>query len=207
MLSCLACTLGRIGNEIYNESRSEVHEMTQGFKKGNVGSSTMPHKRNPFVSGRLTAFARQSRSIMCDSLMMMECTGERDFRNIAVEYIPIERISIITDGALDKAINLLTNLEIHKADIQRNLDFLGGLVFSEGLMMKLAKAFGRLEAHEMIYEYAQKAIGEGLVFKELILADEKIMAVITPEEVDDIMQPEKYIGLAEYFVDVVTGNK
>ena len=206
MLACLSGTLGRIGNEVYNASRSEVHEMTQGFKKGNVGSSTMPHKRNPFVSGRLAAFGRQARSVVGDALTMMETANERDFRNLSVEYIPIERISIITDGALDLAINLLSNLEIHKADIQKNVDLLGGLVFSEAFMMRLSKAFGRLEAHEMMYEYAQKAIGEGLVFKDLILADEKIMSVLTPEEIDEIMQPDKYIGLSEYFVDVVTGK-
>lgn len=205
-LSCLTCTLGRFGNEIYINNKSEVNELAQGFKAGNVGSSTMPHKRNPFVSARLAAYGRYARTTTADALMLMESTNERDVRTLSVEYHAIERAAELADASLDIAIPLISNMEVHEVNIKKNLDLLGGLVFSEAVMMRLSKTFGRLEAHEMMYEHAQKAIEENLVFKDLLLSDSRITSQIPVEELEEIMKNEKYIGLSEYFVDVVAGK-
>ena len=71
-LCILTNSLGRIGNEVYNASRTEVNEYAEGFRMGKVGSSTMPHKRNPFQSGRIVAYSRLSRGIMADAVSFSE---------------------------------------------------------------------------------------------------------------------------------------
>ncbi len=203
-LCILDGTLGRIANEIYNAQRTEVNEMSEGYKPGKVGSSTMPHKRNPFIAISIVQYARQSRSLMIDSLTSMEATNERDGRVLMGENEYLARIFCLTDAALDKMIDLLENLEVHEYAITRNLNITGGLIYAEALMMELAKTYGRLESHEIIYEIAQASISTHQEFKELLLSDDRVTKVLTAEDLDRIMRPEGYIGLAEYFVDVVT---
>lgn len=205
-LTMVVTTLARIGNEIYINSKTEVGELTEGFKAGKVGSSTMPHKRNPFIAGTLSGYGKIARSSIVDMLSVMDATNERDCRTLFVEAYPVENISKLADAALDVTVGLLSGLEVHEDAITRNLHCMGGLVFAEALMIRLAGEFGRLEAHEMIYQLAQKAIGEGLNFRTLLLNDQVIGQRITAEELDRIMDPKGYIGLSEYFVDVTVGK-
>lgn len=206
VLTMIIMTLARIGNEVYINSKTEVGELTEGFKAGKVGSSTMPHKRNPFIAGRLSSYGKIARSCIVSTLSCMDATNERDCRELFVEAYPIEDISKLADAALDTAIELLSGLQVHEDAISRNLHCTGGLVFAEALMIRLADEFGRLEAHEMIYQLAQKAISEGLNFRTLLLKDEVIGKRVTAEELDRIMNPQGYIGLSEYFVDVAVGK-
>lgn len=205
-LSILCGTLGRIANEVYNGQRSEVNELSEGFKPGKVGSSTMPHKRNPFIPGEVIAYARLARSVMVDALGCMEGTNERDVRTIGMEKEFLARICCLTDAALDRCILLMEDLEVHESGIKRNLDLLGGLVYAEALMMRLSKDYGRLESHEIIYELAQKAISENRSFRQLLLEDERTASKLTEADLDQIMDPAHYTGLSTYFVDAIVGK-
>ncbi len=208
ILSILTATLGRIGNEVYNAQKSEVNELAEGFQMGNVGSSTMPHKRNPFVSGRIVTNSRLSRGVVADALASMEGTNERDVRTLWMETEYLTKSFLLVDSTLDGTQNLIENLEIHPVGIERNLNILNGLVFAEAIMMELADTFGRLEAHEMVYQLAQKAISENKSFKEMLLEDSEINKHMSAEKLDEIMIPSRYIGLSEYFTDVVCrGNQ
>ena len=205
VLSILTAALGRVGNEIYNEQRSEVNELAEGFRPGKVGSSTMPHKRNPFVPARLATYGRQIRSCMAEILTTMEATNERDVRTLGMENEVLARTFCITDAALDTALDLVEHMEVHEDAIGRNLDLLHGLGFAETVMMRLSGAYGRLDAHELVYEIAQQAISEHRSFRELLLADSRVSSQISPEEMDTLMDPARYTGLAAYFVDQITG--
>lgn len=202
-LCILMAALGRIGNEVYRGSSTEVNEYAEGFRMGKVGSSTMPHKRNPFQAATIVAHARLARSVMMDALNAMDSTYERDARPLFMESEYLTKAFLLADATLDSATDLMEKLEVHEADIQRNLDHLHGLTFAEAVMMALAERYGRLEAHEMVYQVAQAAISEHKSFRDLLLEDPKVRAVLTPETLDAIMVPAKYIGLAEYFVDQV----
>lgn len=205
-LSILTASLGRIGNEIYNERRTEVDELSEEYKKGQVGSSTMPHKRNPFVPAQLAANGRMSRSIMADALLTMESTNERDVRVLFVETYPIKNAFFLADSSLDLAIQIISGLTVNEKNIQRNLDLLNGLVFSEALMMKLGEKVGRLKAHDVIHSIALEAIDIDQSFKELILNNEDIVSALGKEEIEYIMNPSNYVGLSEYFVDKVVNK-
>ncbi len=206
-LSILCGTLGRIANEVYNGQRSEVNELSEGFRPGKVGSSTMPHKRNPFIPGEVISYARLSRSTVVDALGCMEGTNERDVRTIGMEKEFLARSCCLTDAALDRCNLLLEDLEVHETGIRRNLDLLGGLVYAEALMMRLSGDYGRLESHEIIYELAQKAISGNRSFRELLLEDPRTASRLSAEELDRIMDPAHYTGLATYFVDAIVGKE
>ena len=205
-LCILTGTLGRIGNEVYIGQKSEVDELSEGFRPGKVGSSTMPHKRNPFIPGEIVSYSRLSRSVMVDALTSMEGTNERDVRTIGVEDEFLARACCLADAALDQAILLMEDLEVHEEKIKRNLELSGGLVFAEALMMQLSGQYGRLESHELVYELAQKAISQHRDFRSILLEDGRITAVLTEEALDDIMKPDHYVGLSEYFVENVVGK-
>ena len=201
---CILCgSMGRIGNEIYNASRTEVNEYAEGFRAGKVGSSTMPHKRNPFQSSHIVAYSRLSRSVMIDALSAMESTSERDTRSLFTENEFLAKAFLLADCCLDETLDLVEKMEVHQREIDRNLNLLGGLVFAESIMMALAKTCGRLKAHEIVYESAQEAISTGKSFRDLLLADERVSAVLTADQLDELMVPENYIGLSETFVDLV----
>lgn len=206
-LCILTGTMGRIANEVYNGQRTEVNELAEGFAPGKVGSSTMPHKRNPFIPGEIVGCSRLIRSTLMDALGSMEGTNERDVRTIFMEKEFLSRACVLCDSALDLSIVLMRDLEVHENGIRRNLDLLGGLVYAEALMMRLSKAYGRLESHEIIYELAQKAISENLVFRSLLLEDDRTARVLTASDLDEIMDPAHYTGLATYFVDTIAGKE
>ena len=206
-LCILTGTLGRIANEVYNGQRSEVNELSEGFVPGKVGSSTMPHKRNPFIPGEIVSYARLCRSMIVDALGSMEGTNEIDLREIGMESEYLARSFCLADAALDRSILLMRDLEVHENGIKRNLDLLGGLIYAEALMMRLSKDYGRLDAHEIIYELAQKAISDNVNFRSLLLTDPRTADKLTEEELDEIMNPSHYIGLSTYFVDAIAGKE
>ncbi|SET19836.1 MULTISPECIES: class-II fumarase/aspartase family protein [Enterocloster] len=203
-LAMICGTLGKLGNEVYIGQKTEVNEMAEGFSPDKVGSSTMPHKRNPFVPARLSGFGRMARSIVVDAYTVMESTNERDTRSLRMEPYFMERISSLTDAALDTAIDLFTYIEIREKSFEKNLNILGGLIYTEALMMHFANKFGRIEAHDILHDIAQEAVAEGKNFVDKLLENAKVMENFTKEELLSLMNPAKYIGLSEHFTDVVT---
>lgn len=205
-LAMICGALGRMGNEVYNEQRSEVNELAEGYAEGKVGSSTMPHKRNPFLPGRLAGRGRIAGTLVMRAMQCLENTNERDCRVLCIEPYHLKEICCLADGTLDIALELFDRMEVHGDQIRRNMDLLQGLIFSEALMMRLAENLGRMEAHELVHELAMEAIEQKRQLKDLVLADSRIMAHLTEAELEQLMRPERYIGLAEQFVDQVAGE-
>lgn len=206
-LAMICGAVGRMGNEVYNEQRSEVNELAEGYALGKVGSSTMPHKRNPFLPGRLAGRGRIAGTLVMRAMQCLENTNERDCRTLCIEPYHLKEICCLADGTLDIALELFGQMEVHEDQIGHNLEILQGLIYSEALMMRLAEVYGRMEAHELVYELAMAAIAQKRQLKELALADSRVMAHLTEEELENLMRPEHYTGLAEHFVDQVAGTE
>ena len=205
-LAMICGAVGRMGNEVYNEQHSEVNELAEGYAQGKVGSSTMPHKRNPFLPGRLAGRGRIAGTLVMRAMQCLENTNERDCRTLCIEPYHLKEICCLADGTLDIALELFGQMEVHEDQIGHNLEILQGLIYSEALMMRLAEVYGRMEAHELVYELAMAAIGQKRQLKELALADSRVTAHLTEEELENLMRPEHYTGLAEHFVDQVAGT-
>jgi len=195
-------TLDKIGTEIRSMQRSEIGEMEEGFGKKQVGSSTMPHKRNPIKSEQICGLARIVRGFVETELLNNTLWDERDLTNSSSERIVFPEGCILTDHILNLGINVLENIRFNQANIDRNLNILNGLNMGEAIMIELTlRGVGRQEAHEIVRSAAMKSVEENVHFKEALLADKELAAVLTENDIENLVNPYKYIGTAVEQVD------
>lgn len=202
-LAIIAGTTGRIAREILSLQRTEICEVEEPFFMGKVGSSTMPHKRNPQVCEGVIALTRIVRAQAPLMVESMGCENERDWGCEAVEWDAIPKSSIHLAGALEKINDILENLIVYPENMKRNLDALKGAMLSEAVMLHLGEKLGRLNAHEIVYEVCMKAFTDGKPVIEDLLEREEVSKHFNRDQLEEIMKPEKYIGLSTQFVDRV----
>jgi len=205
ILALIGETLNKIATEIRNLQRTEIDEVAEGFKKGKqVGSSTMPHKRNPILAERICGLSRIIKADMLVAFDNIPLWHERDLTNSSPERIIIPESCILLDYILMKSIELLENLEFKYENIKRNLNMSRGLVMAENLMVQLVeKGMGRQEAHELIREDAMKVYSTGQNFLEVLKADDRVAKMFSESDLEAAMDPENYIGTAVEQVDAV----
>ena len=205
ILALIGETLNKIATEIRNLQRTEIDEVAEGFKKGKqVGSSTMPHKRNPILAERICGLSRIIKADMLVAFDNIPLWHERDLTNSSPERIIIPESCILLDYILMKSIDLLENLEFKYDNIKRNLDMTRGLIMAENLMVRLVeKGMGRQEAHELIRENAMKVYSSDKGFFEVLKEDERLAQYISEKDLEAAMDPENYIGTAVEQVDSV----
>ena len=202
LLALVAGTLDKMGREIRNLQRTEIAEVFEPFARGQVGSSTMPQKRNPHKSERVCGLARVIRASVIPSLETIALEHERDLSNSSLERITILEGFILTDYILRQMTSILGGLEFDYGNIRRNLDLTLGLCLTERVMIELVrKGVGRQEAHEMLRRLAARCWKERRSLRELMLKDPKASRLATPEELDEWLKPENYLGTAFEQVD------
>ncbi len=197
LLAIIAGTLDKMGREVRNLQRSEIAEAYEPFMRDQVGSSTMPQKRNPHKSERVCGLARLIRASVAPSLETIALEHERDLTNSSLERITIPEGFILTDYILRQMTSILRGLVFDHENIRRNLDLTLGLCLTERVMLELVrKGVGRQEAHEMMRRIAMKCWNERRSLREVMLEDEQAGGVVTEDELDDWLKPENYLGTA-----------
>lgn len=203
-LAGVASTLDKICLEVRLMQRSEIGELAEGFGRKQVGSSTMPHKRNPINAEQVCGLARVVRAYAGPALENNVLWDERDLTNSSCERVIIPEGTILLDHILNKTIRVVAGLTFYPENIRRNLGLLRGVQMSEAVMIELARrGFGRQAAHEIVREASMKAFEEKASLKEALLANPGIAARLTPADVDRITDPESYIGTAVEQVEEV----
>jgi adenylosuccinate lyase len=205
-MAILTGTLGKIAQEVYALQRTEIAELEEPFSPGKVGSSTMPHKRNPPACELVVALARAARAIAPQAIESVISEHERDKIGTNSEREWTARLFCLTDAALTKTIAIVRGLSVRSANMRRNLDALKGLLMSEPVMYALGARLGRQEAHEMVYSVCMQAFEQDRPLREVLLAHPEIGAALTPAEIDSLLDPERYTGLAGVFVDRVLAS-
>lgn len=200
-LALVAGTVEKMAKEIRNLQRTEIAEVAEAFEKKQVGSSAMPHKRNPHQSERLCSLARMVRAYAGVALENMALEHERDLTNSANERILLPESFICTDYMLKSMADILEHLEFFPENIQRNLECTQGGILAERLMGALVeKGMPRQEAHERVRELAIEARDKGMHLREV--AKEKIKQ-LNAKEIERIFEIQSYIGEAVELVDMV----
>jgi len=190
-------TLDKIAVEFRSLQRSEIAEIEESFRKGQVGSSTMPHKRNPIKSEQICGLARIVRAMVEPELQNNTLWDERDLTNSSCERIVFPEACVLTDHIIKLAIGVTENLRLYPENIRRNLDLLKGLNMGEAVMIELAmRGVGRQEAHEIVRSSAMEAHESGKHFKEVLLAKPEVANYLSEEDVINLVDPDKYIGTA-----------
>ncbi len=193
----IAGTLDKVAREIRNLQRTEISEMFEPFRQDQVGSSTMPHKRNPHKTERVCGLARLIRSNIVPALETIALEHERDISNSSLERIIIPEGFILTDYILRQMTGILRDAVFDYENIERNLNLTRGLCLTEKVMIELVeKGIGRQDAHEMLRRLAMKCWKERRSLREVMLEDEKASGLVTEAELDDWLNPENYIGTA-----------
>lgn len=206
-LAIMAASMAKIGNEVYALQKSEIAELEESQGTGSVGSSTMPHKRNPFRSMEIATNAKLIRGYAETMMSALELEHERDPRSAAVEHVLLQRACSTVHASVERAIKLVNNLEVYPDNMARNLEALHGLIFSEAIMMELSQKLGRQTAHEIIHEISMQAFENKISVKTLLKKNQIVKAVLTDAKIDEIMKPENYIGLAPLFAERLTKQK
>jgi len=193
----IAGTLDKIAREIRNLQRTEISEMFEPFRQDQVGSSTMPHKRNPHKTERVCGLARLIRSNIVPALETIALEHERDISNSSLERIIIPEGFILTDYILRQMTGILRDAVFDYENIERNLNLTLGLTLTEKVMIELVeKGIGRQDAHEMLRRLAMKCWKERRSLREVMLEDDEASGLVTEAELDDWLNPENYIGTA-----------
>jgi adenylosuccinate lyase len=198
-LAITAALFEKIAKEIRNLQRNEVGEISESFGKKQVGSSTMPHKRNPHKSERICSIARLVRANVQTAIENIPLEHERDLTNSANERAIFSESFIAVDYMGSQLIKLLDGLEFFPENIEKNLNLTHGLIMAERLMIALTEkgVMGRQEAHEKVRELAQQAFREKKELKDLA----KEERLLPDTELEILFDPHTYIGSAEKIVE------
>jgi adenylosuccinate lyase len=197
-----ATTLDKICIEIRSLARSEIAEVEESFGKKQVGSSTMPHKRNPIKSEQVCGLARIIRAMVEPELLNNTLWDERDLTNSSCERIVFPEACVLTDHIIRLTAGIIQNLRFYPENIRKNLELLNGLNMGEAIMIELSKkGVGRQEAHEIVRQCAMIARENRIHMKDALLGNEIVSKYMTEDEIVSIMNPDNYIGTAVEQVD------
>ena len=195
-LAMIAGTCGKIAHEVYVLQKSEVQEVEEPFPDGKVGSSTMPHKRNPAICEGIIALSRTVRSSLPLAFETLIAEHERDKVGLQTEREFIARTMAQTDAALAKTVLVTEGLDVRAENMRANLDITKGLTLSEAVMMALGDKLGRQQAHEILYRSCMIAFKEDTTMRDALMHSMEVRDVLSEDEIDVLLDPEAYTGLA-----------
>lgn len=206
-LALIAGMIEKISVEIRHLQRTEVLEAEEFFSEGQKGSSAMPHKRNPIVSEQMTGLSRVIRGNAMAALENIPLWHERDISHSSVERIILPDSTILIDYMLHKITNLVENLIVYPKNMMRNLEKMGGLIYSEGVLLALVrKGLTREDAYRLVQKEAMKVWEKGEDFKTLLLNEKTIMSHISKGDLEKIFNLEKHLGKVDIIFARVFGE-
>ncbi len=193
-LAIIAATIEKIATQIRHYQRTEVQEAEEFFHKGQKGSSSMPHKRNPVLSENLCGLARLIRANALVSLENVALWHERDISHSSNERIILPDSNITLDFMLYRLNNILKNLTVYKDNMTYNLNLTKGVIYSQQLMLKLVeKGADKLKAYSAVQKNAMDSWENKKDFKTLIDNNEFVNNFLTKDEIKECFNPNYYI--------------
>jgi adenylosuccinate lyase len=199
LLGLLAATCSKIGRELYELMKPEFGEVEEPVPPGTVGSSTMPQKRNPKLGQDIVAAAAEVRALVPLALEAMQTEHEADRATSLMMSRAITEACSHTGDILVRLPVLIGGMQLFPERMRHNLDLSGGLIMAEAVMLALGKTLGRQRAHDVVYEAAQTAATSGQKFRDLLLEDAAVRERLTPAEIDALLDPASYVGVAPVY--------
>ncbi|MAS37807.1 MAG: adenylosuccinate lyase [Anaerolineaceae bacterium] len=206
IIAQICATMGKIAHEIIDLQKTEFAEVEEPFEMGKVGSSTMPHKRNPMLCESILTLARLTRRHAATAVDAMLHEHERDWSSFQMEWAYLPELCIMTHGAMTLTERVLGGLIVYPENMLRNLHATGGLLLAERVMLALGEHIGRQHAHDAVYEAAMRAFEARQPFADVLKQDAAITAHLQPAQIDALLDPTQYTGLAAAYVDRVLSS-
>lgn len=201
VLGNINATFNKIAHQILLMSHNEFDELAEPFSKGQVGSSTMPHKRNPAISENAVTVSNTLKANLAILSDIERHEHERDGQVWKMEWKLLPEIFLMLSVVLANMKTALSGLEVKKESMLKNLNLLGGYVLAERVMFALAGKLGKQHAHEVVYQAAMKGIENHLSFKEVLLKDETVSKILSNDEIEKLLDATTYVGYAPKLVD------
>ena len=201
-LANVATTLDKIGVEIRSMQRTEIGEVEEAFGAKQVGSSTMPHKRNPIRSEQVCGLARIVRSAVEPAFQNNTLWDERDLTNSSPERILFPEATILCDHIIRVMTTVIEGLVIKPDRIRDNLMMLHGINMAESVMIELTKrGMARQEAHEVIRVRSMEALAAKRSLADLLAETPEVTRFISVTEIGALLNPDNYLGTSEIQVE------
>jgi adenylosuccinate lyase len=204
LLSLIAVTFEKICEDIFVQQRNEIGEVEEPFDtEHQIGSSTLPHKRNPVLCEAIIAWCKKIRS-NASAFAETHMRESHDITGFYMEDLVIPETCMFVGSVLSHAKNIFKNLTVKKDAMRRNLDLSNGMIMDEALMFALSKKSGKKQtAHHILHEAAMTSFEKGIPFNKLILENPAVHDHFTKEEVERLLKPENYLGLNDRCIDNV----
>ncbi|MBV1800242.1 3-carboxy-cis,cis-muconate cycloisomerase [Siccirubricoccus sp. G192] len=202
-LGLLTGTLSKLATDVMLLMQTEVAEVAEPHEEGRGGSSTMPQKRNPIACEYILAQTRGVQALVPQMLAAMAQDQERGTGPWQAEPLAVGQAFLLAHGALTQARSIAEGLTVDAVRMRRNLDSTGGLIMSEHVMMGLAPALGRGQAHHVVHHACDVALEMGIPLADALLRDEQVAAKLPRAEIERLTDPAGYLGSTEAFIDQV----
>lgn len=185
-IALIGTQMEELATEIRSLQRSEIHEVEEGFAKGQKGSSAMPHKRNPIGDENITGLARVLRGYAVTASEDVVLWHERDISHSSAERVILADATAIIDYMLHRHTNILNHLGVFPETMRKNMDRTYGLIYSQRLLLSLIDAgLSREQAYDTVQPLTARSWDEQLMFRDLVDNDTMITTKLTKEQIDD----------------------
>lgn len=203
-LAVIGSSLEKFATEIRHLQKTEVLEAEEFFSKGQKGSSAMPHKRNPITCERIAGLARVLRGNALAGMENVALWHERDITHSSVERIVIPDSCILLDYMLALMTDVIDRLLVYPDNMMKNLQRTHGLIFSQSVLLALTrKQMKRDDAYRIVQSAALEAWHNGKDFKQLLLAHNEVMNVVSKDELEELFDLKKSIRNVDYIFERV----
>jgi len=208
VLALLAASLDKFAVELRHHQKTEVLELEESFTKGQKGSSSMPHKKNPVRAERISGLARIIRTNLLAAMENICLWHERDISHSSTERIIFPDSFILTDFILAETTDIIKNWKVNTDRMEENVNLTRGLIFSQSVLLALMKKdVTREQAYQLVQKNSLKAWNESRDFKELIQSDQEIGKILSEKEIDACFSLEPYLSQIDYIFEKVLGDE
>lgn len=204
LIALIGSTLDKIAIEIRNLQRTEIGEVAEPFRKGQMGSSAVPVKRNPIKSERVSSLAKILRSLVSVSMENIALWHERDLSNSANERFTFPEGAILLDEMLNSMIKVISELNINREKIKSNIELTKGQIYAEFVLEALVKkGVARLDAYRDIQRVAFATIESGEHFFDAVTKDASVSKHLTRKELQSIFEAKSHMAASGKIIDDV----
>ncbi len=198
-LALLASSLDKFAIEIRHLQKTEVLELEEPFTKGQKGSSSMPHKKNPVRAERISGLARLARSNLQVALENIPLWHERDISHSSVERVIFPDTFILTDFILAEMMDIIKNWNVFPEKMKENIALTQGLIFSQKLLLTLMnKDLSRDKAYHLVQKNSLSAWKSNRNFKEIVQSDPEIKQILSSKEIEECFSLDLYLEKIDY---------